>query len=560
MATSLAAACVPATFGNLALFGAEILSLQTNLVTNFSASVPGVFRFTQPSTELKEATFCNVTVTYTHPGQNDNIIVEAWLPASEDDWNSRFLAVGGGGFVAGRFVLSYANMQGALADGYATITTDAGLGSTNEPSSWALLSPGNVNPFNLQNIAYVSLNDEAIIGKSLIKSYYGKPPSYSYWNGCSQGGRQGMMLAQRYPTAYDGISAAAPAIFWTELFTTVAWTQHVMKNVLGAFPHMCELDAITNAAIAACDALDGVVDSIVAETDACLATFDPFQLVGAAVPYCRDAVNGETVSVTRAAAAVANASWHGITSPDGTKQLWYGFNPGANLTNVISDPRTGATGLGPAATNCTSGSCVGLPNGLALPWWNLFIARGDPGLAFNAINTTAEFDSMMHLSKQLYSHINTDDADLTEFRDAGGKIVSFHGLADTTIPPNGTRHYFNSVAAKVSNIDTFYRHYEIPGMGHCFGGPTGQPSSLFEQLRAWVENGTAPGSTPIQVTNLDGKLEDRILCPYPQKARLLGSDSGVVGGAGYGNSTTCSQKKWVCVDSTDGLNASIPDL
>lgn len=158
MPAYLANACVPGTFSNLSLFGGEILSVETTLVSNYSASVPAAYRYTAPSVQLTNATFCNVTVSYTHPGQNDNIYVEAWLPTN--NWNERFQAVGGGGWGAGRFYLSYVGMQGALADGYATITTDAGLGSSMDASSWAQISPGNVNLYNLQNLASVSLNDE----------------------------------------------------------------------------------------------------------------------------------------------------------------------------------------------------------------------------------------------------------------------------------------------------------------------------------------------------------------------------------------------------------------
>lgn len=165
MSLSLSQACIPATFGNLTVFGANILSINASLVTNYSASVPAVYRYTQPSTQLQNATFCNVTVSYTHTGQNNNIIVEAWLPVN--NWNGRFQAVGGGGWVAGRFSLSYNAMSGAIADGYATITTDAGLGSASEASAWALLSPGNVNLYNLNNLASVSLNDEVSAATSL---------------------------------------------------------------------------------------------------------------------------------------------------------------------------------------------------------------------------------------------------------------------------------------------------------------------------------------------------------------------------------------------------------
>lgn len=182
----------------------QILSLSANLVTNFSKSVNEAYFFNH--------TFCNVTVSYTHLGQDDHINVGAWLPV--DTWNERMQAVGGGGWVTGgtSFFLSVSAMAGAIATGYATITTDAGLGIASDASPWALLSPGNVNLYNLQNLASVSLYDEAVIGKSLINDFYGKPPKYSYWSGCYQGGRQGLMLAQRYPEVYDDIAAAAPAI------------------------------------------------------------------------------------------------------------------------------------------------------------------------------------------------------------------------------------------------------------------------------------------------------------------------------------------------------------
>ncbi len=153
-----ALACAPATFTNVSLFGAELLSLQASLVTNHSRSVPEADRFTQPSLEVQNATFCNITVTYTHPGQSDTVVVEAWLPILEK-WNSRLQAVGGGGWVAGRNDPSYSAMSGAIGDGYATITTDAGLGNAQDAYSWGLLSPGNVNMYALQNLASVSLED-----------------------------------------------------------------------------------------------------------------------------------------------------------------------------------------------------------------------------------------------------------------------------------------------------------------------------------------------------------------------------------------------------------------
>ena len=151
---ALAASCVPETFAPT-LFGGLVLSLEASVV---DLSTVANSASTQPSASSEDVSFCNVTVTYTHPGQNDSIIVETWLPV--DNWNERFLAVGGGGWNAGRTAGTSAAMAAAIADGYATVTTDAGLGSYSDPSPWVNPSPGNVNMQYLQNFATSSLNDE----------------------------------------------------------------------------------------------------------------------------------------------------------------------------------------------------------------------------------------------------------------------------------------------------------------------------------------------------------------------------------------------------------------
>ncbi|RYP46166.1 hypothetical protein DL768_007596 [Monosporascus sp. mg162] len=500
MALSIAQSCAPSTFSP-SLFGAEILSIEANLVSNYSAFVPEEARLTAPSVQLNNATFCNVTVTYTHPGQDDSIVAEAWLPL---EWNERFLAVGGGGWVAGRSLVSYLNMDGALADGFATITTDAGLGLAEDASSWALLSPGNVNLYNLQNLGSASLNDEAIIGKSLIKSFYGQGPKYSYWNGCSQGGRQGLTLAQRYPTAYDGIAAGAPAIYWNELFVYLQWPQQVMSE-LGKFPYGCELDAITAAAVSACDGLDGVVDGTIAHVSECLDTFDPFSVVGETISCAQR--NGTEMAISEAAAFVANATWHGRTTADG-KHFYHGIRPGAAMTGNSSS-------LALATTNCTETGCTGSPNALGELWVQLFLAKNPEVDVMNL--TRAEFDGLASSGRYPYkSLMDTSDPDLTKFREAGGKMVTFHGLADNLIPPGATEEYYNAVTDLIPDVQDFYRLFEAPGLGHCFGGTSGTPTGLFQQLRDWVENGTAPERTPIKLSVGDGERHNRILCPYPQ--------------------------------------------
>lgn len=224
------------------------------------------------------------------------------------------------------------------------------------------------------------------------------------------------MLAQRYPTAYDGIAAAAPAIYWSEFFSSALWSQQFM-NMLDEYPYGCEIEALSTAAVSACDVLDGVVDGIIGEVDLCLASFDPFALVGTTV-NCTEKADG-IIQISTAAAQVANATWHGTQTADG-KTWWHGLNIGSNLVD-----NNGQEGV--ASTKCTENGCTGYPSTLALPWLKLFVAK-NPDFDFSNL-THREYNSLLHASVQQYkSIIDTDDPDLSEFRDAGGKLVTFHGL------------------------------------------------------------------------------------------------------------------------------------
>lgn len=217
------------------------------------------------------------------------------------------------------------------------------------------------------------------------------------------------MLAQRYPTAYDGIAAGAPALHWNDLFPSMQWPQQFMA-MLGKYPHACELGAITAEAISACDKLDEVVDGVIGNVDGCLRTFDPFKTVGRAF---RCTEENRTLEISLTAAAVVNATWRGMRNAQGA-QLWPGLNPGTDLT------------AGVAITNC-SGTCVGVQLPISTQWLSLFVAR-DPSIDLSRLSHGA-FDWLVHQGKQRYgSVIGTDDADLSAFRQAGGKLVTFHGL------------------------------------------------------------------------------------------------------------------------------------
>jgi hypothetical protein len=233
------------------------------------------------------------------------------------------------------------------------------------------------------------------------------------------------MLAQRYPTAYDGIAAIAPAIDWPQFLVGALWPQHLM-NQMGHYPYRCEIDAITSAAIDACDGLDGVMDGIIAEVDECVATFDASRLIGTTVENCAEA-GGSSVAISKAATVVVNAAWHGIETAAGN-QTWHGYSPGTDLTgNIVGRARDNV-----AATNCTDGDCVGAPGHLAIEWVQMFV-RKDPNFDFSKL-TREEFDNLLHIGTRDYgSMVTTDDPDLSEFRNAGGKLVSFHGLVSPLI-------------------------------------------------------------------------------------------------------------------------------
>ena len=450
--------------------------------------------------ESTSISFCNVTFTYTHPGQNDSILVWLALPKT---WNGRFQGVGGGGWATGYPT----QMVPAISQGYAAVSTDGGHDGANQPTAdpWALVSPGNADLYALQNFASVALNDMTVLGKQLTEAYYGKAISKSYWSGCSTGGRQGLMMAQRYPDAYDGIIAAAPAHNWGELIPGFFWPQWVMKQI-GYFPPQCELEAITAAAISACDELDGIKDGVIGLTGLC--DFDPKTIVGQ--PYACGTVTG---TISEEAAIIANATWTGSVSAKGKLQ-WPGITPGTSLSAR-------------ANTTCDDygRNCTGLPFTVSTDWLRLFVEK-DP--TFDPYSYThVEWDRAVHASVQQYeSIIGTSDPDLSEFKSAGGKMITWHGTADQAIPFNHTVKYYDRVLGLDANINDFYRFYSAPGVEHCAGGLGAQPTDPLAELVAWVENGEVP-QTLAANRAFNGTNWLRELCLYPLASIYKGGDPAV---------------------------------
>ncbi|THC95199.1 hypothetical protein EYZ11_005315 [Aspergillus tanneri] len=411
--------CSSSVISSPTLPEAEILSLSAAPVTNYVGDNFSI-------------DFCNVTISYTHPGWNDTIHVTIWLPLQ--NWNGRLQGSGGGRY-ATRPIDSI--LAAAVAANYSVVATDGGhrVNNTNAESwfhesrsskSWSLNALNEVNLYLLQDFASVALNDASVVGKQVTHSFYGQPAHHSYWNGCGTGGRQGLMLAQRYPDAFDGIVAAAPAINWPSFTVGLFWPQFVM-NQLSRFPPQCVMDTITTAAVDACDDLDGVVDGVIGAADLC--QFDPASLVGQSV-NC----NGVPIEITEEDTTIVQKIWEGPRSVNGSF-LWHGFEPGTNLSGV-------------ANTSCSASAsdCTGVPSAMALDWINLFVEQNPSRDLTNLSHV--DLDNIFYRSNQKYSSIiATDDPDLSAFKNAGGKMISWHGLIDAGIPPKGTRQYYRRVEA-----------------------------------------------------------------------------------------------------------------
>ncbi|MGW1468219.1 DUF6351 family protein [Streptomyces sp. NPDC002308] len=442
--------------------------------------------------------YCDVTVTLTHPGDGDHAKVRTWLP--EEGWNGRFQALGGSAFLAGDNGVGLAN---AVKSGYAASTTDAGVGDALD-IGWALDGEGRTNTALLKNFASRSQHETAVVGKEVVDSVYGKAASFAYFTGCSTGGRQGYMEAQRYPDDYDGILADAPAINWDEFEVATLWPQVVMNNEK-TFPSKCEFGAFTAAAVTACDTLDGVTDGLVDDPDRC--DFDPRRLVGTKVPC-----EGRELTITAADAAVVRKIWDGPRTASG-KKLWSGVPVGADLSGLAATTEPDA-----------DGNVAGAPFPVPEAWVKVWLKK-QPSFDVSTI-TYGQFTQLFQQSQAEYDKIiGTDDPDLSAFRKSGGKLLTWHGQADQFIPAGGTVDYRKRVEQQMGGsrrVDDFYRLFLAPGTAHCGLNQGDGTTDALGALTAWVEHGKAPRTLPATLINASGAEVSRNLCGYPQVSRSTG--------------------------------------
>lgn len=423
--------------------------------------------------------YCRVSATLT-PSSDSRIAIEVMLPSRE--WNGKFQAVGNGGWAG---VISYPAMASALQEGYATASTDTGHVGGN-----ALFAID--HPEKLTDFAYRAVHEMTVKAKAMISAYYGQAPKLSYWNGCSTGGRQGLMAAQKYPEDFDAILAGAPANYQTHLHTwDLSLAVPVLKSPEAAVPQ-AKLTMLNRAVLDACDAKDGIKDGFLNDPRAC--TFDPavLQCKSGDAETCLTAA--QVASVKRAYAPAKTASGEVIFPGKelGSESSWNAF-----LSNTQAAPG---------------------------------ISVGSFQVAYNNANWDAKgFDierDLKAVDEKVGAIVNAVNPDLKAFKARGGKLLMYHGWNDTAISPGNAIDYYSSVQKKLGGKqDDFIRLFMAPGMGHCSGGAGPSAVNWMAALERWREGNIAPERIDAaRIAN--NRIEmSRPLCPYPQVASYRGSGS-----------------------------------
>ncbi|MSO45908.1 MAG: tannase/feruloyl esterase family alpha/beta hydrolase [Acidobacteria bacterium] len=424
--------------------------------------------------------FCRVAATL-RPSRDSEINVEVWLPAS--GWNGKLQAVGNGAFNG---TIAYAAMAPALAAGYAASSTDTGHAGGS--ASFALGHPEKVIDFGWR-----AVHELAETSKNLVQAYYGVGPKFSYWVGCSAGGRQGMKEAQKFPADFDGIIAGAPGLDWTGRAAQALRIEQALA-AQSARLLQPERQLLHRAVVDACDVLDGVKDGVIDSPARC--TFDP------AVLQCK--TSDQTGCLTRPQVDTARLIYSAAKDPK-TGRDTAGLLPGSEL---------GWTDTGWTASARASG----------LDQFR-FIVFGNPNWTVQQFN--AETD-LVRADQADNGIINALDPNLAPFIARGGKLIQYHGWSDPQISPaNSTEYYARAVATSggAATVHGSYRLFMAPGMAHCGGGEGPNSFDMVSALEQWVEHGKAPDHV-IASRATNGKVDrTRPLCPYPQVAAYRGAGS-----------------------------------
>jgi len=423
--------------------------------------------------------FCRVSGTIA-PVPGSEIRFEVWLPRT---WNGKFVGVGNGG-AAG--LIFYAFMAEPLTRGYAVAATDTG--HSGGLGDWSFA----VHREKLIDYGYRAIHEMTEKSKALVEAHYGTAASRSYWNGCSSGGRQGLVAADRFPEDYDGIVAGAPAINLSQGTSTILIQLATTDPVERVTPDKLKL--MTEAAIAQCDEADGVRDRTVTDPRAC--AFDPGVLA------CKAGDRPDCLTPRQ-------VTW--------ARQIYRGSRAQAGNERIIPGrlPTSEVDWLPPpfAADMATIGTSYLRHVIFKDPNWDPARVDLDADLA----RARTQHDGMTSLP----------DPDLRAFVQRGGKLLLWHGWSDGAISPLSTIDYYNDVVAATGKGQSDQiRLLMAPGVHHCGGGGEGPfQIDLLSVIEEWVERGKAPERVIVSRPLEGGRMRTRPLCPYPQMATYTGQGS-----------------------------------
>jgi hypothetical protein len=448
--------------------------------------------------------FCRVQGVLA-PAADSHIEFEVWLPVH--GWNGKYLGVGNGGFAGS---IGYTALAVAVAGGYAASSTDTGHKGGGTDAAWALGHHDKIIDYG-----YRAIHETAEKSKALVTAFYGDAPKHAYFSSCSNGGRQALLEAQRYPADYDGIIAGAPANYFTHHLAGFVWNAQAVE---AAYIPATKMKLIESAALEACDANDGLRDGVIDDPTKC--HFDPSTLV------CKG--EDSDACLTEAQVGALKKIYAGPKNSKG-EQLFPGYEPGAEA---------GMGGWGAWITGFSPGKTAQLA--FATGFFGDMLAQ-DASWDFRKMN----FDRDMKIADDKGAQIfNATDPNMKAFKERGGKLLLYHGWSDAAIPPVNTINYYESVISKMGRkqADEFVELFMVPGMQHCGGGPgpndfgalspggADAEHSMIKSIEQWVEKGTAPAKIVATKYKDDGNpasgvVRTRPLCPYPMVAKYSGSGS-----------------------------------
>jgi len=475
----------------------SLTSLQLPSTSLSSMLVPaGEFKLSNGRSIPNLPAFCRIAGVI-RPSSDSEIHFEVWLPA--DNWTGRFEGIANGGYAGS---ISTGALAAAINRGSAAAATDTGHMAAANDSTWALGHPQKVIDFGYRAIHLTAEN-----AKALIAAFYGNGPRHSYFDGCSNGGRQALIEAQRYPGDYDGIVAGAPAYYWTHLLTGGAWLAQDLPTHPDQFIPPAKIAVLQNAVLAACDLLDGVRDGVLNDPTKC--KFDPGTLL------CK---SGDAADCLTAPQVALVRHIYGGTRDSSGHLLLPGFYPGGE---------SGPGGWTSWITGTQPGAAEGVIYGSGFYRNMVYEDANWPGEATRPWSIDAAIKAA---DSKLAATLNATANDLGSFQARGGKLILYHGWNDPAIPVQGTIDYYDSVNARMGakKAESFTRLYIVPGMQHCAGGPGATSfDNMLPQIEKWVEDNQAPGAVIAARFNTDGNRSSGIsrtrpLCAYPQSAQWDG--------------------------------------